>query len=282
MPQRQDGPSFDPTSSQSAQTATRAPKSTESTETRQVLMHRVISLNGAPDSAAAANKPKPAKNVERERDSDLSRTVHEWGIQRPGSTAPQLTESTESFESTELAVSTVSPAQSQPAHNLQASLEAQAHWATHSSISLEVFEETPLPPRILNANIEDAVTQQYDPATASRAMAFGAPSSDLASLDRALESARVLDDDHDFGVITHYQPTTTPAPSPAEPPARARPAQAQLHLSEELLPLQPQPQPPRMLLVPASIVWTVLTVFLLCVLALTGLIVAAVLRGQLF
>jgi hypothetical protein len=278
MPQRQDGPSFDPTSSQSVRTVTRAP-ATESTETRQVLMHRVISLNGVPESAAAAHKPKPVVKVERDRDIDLSRTVHEWGLQSPS--APQLTASTESAE---LAVSTVSSSQSQPAHNLQASLEAQAHWATHSSISLEVFEETPLPPRILNANIEDAVTQQYNPATVSRAMAFASSSSDLASLDRALESARVLDDDQEFGLITHYQPTGTPEPIPAEP--RARPAPAQLELSEELLRLetlqQPQPQQPRMLLVPASIVWTVLTVFFLCVLALTGLIVAAVLRGQLF
>jgi hypothetical protein len=266
MPQRQDGPSFDPTSSQSARTVTRAPAAppaTESTETRQVLMHRVISLNGPPESAAAVNKPKPAKV---DRDIDLSRTVHEWGVENPSASA--------FTEPTELAVATVSASQSQPAHNIQASLDA--HWATHSSISLEVFEETPLPPRILNANIEDAVTQQYQPAMVSRAMAFATSSSDLASLDRALESARVLDDDHEFGVITNYQPTTTPQPIPAEPPARAQPQPPQL----ELQPLQPQQ--PRMLLVPASIVWTVLTVFLLCLLALTGLTVAAVLRGQLF
>ena len=190
--------------------------------------------------------------------------MHEWGVQNP---------STSAFtESTEMAVSTVASSQSQPAHNIQGSLEA--HWATHSSISLEVCEETLLPPRILNANIEDAVTRQYDPATASRAMAFATSSSELASLDRALESARVLDDYHKFGLITDYQPTSTSEPLPAQPPARAQ--------QPQLEPLQPQPQQPRMLLVPASIVWTVLTIFLLCLLALTGLAVAAVLRGQLF
>jgi len=270
MPQRQDDPSFDPTSSQSVRTVMRAPAApggNESTETRQVLMHRVISLNGAPESAAAANKPKPVKV---NSDIDLSRTVHEWGVQNPSASAPHLT------ESIELAASS----QSQPAHNIQARVASlasvEARWATYSSISLEVFEETPLPPRILNANIEDAVTQQYEPAMASRAMAFATSSSDLARLDRALESAGVLDDDHEFGVITNYQPTTTPEPIPAAPPARAQPPQL------ELQPLQPQPQQPRMLLVPASIVWTVLTVFLLCLLALTVLTVAAVLRGQLF
>jgi hypothetical protein len=227
-------------------------------------MHRVISLNGAPESAAAANKPKPVKV---NSDIDLSRTVHEWGVQNASASA--------FTEPTELAVDTVPSSQSQPAHDTHASVEA--HWATYSSISLEVFEETPLPPRILNANIEDALTQQYEPAMASRVMAFATSSSDLARLDRALESAGVLDDDHEFGVITNYQPTTTPEPIPAAPPARVQPPQL------ELEPLQPQPQQqPRMLLVPASIVWTVLTAFLLCLLALTVLIVAAVLRGRLF
>lgn len=227
-------------------------------------MHRVIALNGVPETAAAVHKPKSA-NIDR--DIDLSRTMHEWGIQQQlaSASAPQLAESTESAE---LAVSAVSPSPSQPADNSKAS--AEAHWATHSSISLEIFEETPLPPRILNINVEDAVTQQYNPATTG--LAFGLPSSDLANLDRALESAGALDDDdHEFGVITNYQPTTTPEP------AIARAAQPP---SQELQ--TPPPPQPRMLLVPASIVWTLLTVCLLCVLALTGMIVAAVLRGRLF
>jgi hypothetical protein len=37
-----------------------------------------------------------------------------------------------------------------------------------------------------------------------------------------------------------------------------------------------------MLLVPISIIWTVLTIFSLCTLALTGLIITLALRGGLF
>lgn len=163
----QDGSTRDVNASQSARAA-----AVESTETRQVLMQRVIALNGVPEG---------------------------------GSTKP-------------------------------------------------LAPEPQLPQHILNANIEDAVTQQYHPVSATRAMALGTSISDLASLDRALESAGVLEA-QELAAITHFRP---PSPQEASPPAAPPLAQA--------APAQPQPH---MLLVPMSIVWTVLTVFSVCALALT-------------
>jgi hypothetical protein len=211
-------------------------------ETRNVLMQRVIALNGVAErpanTANTANAPKTA-------DSDLSRTVHEWSAHEnaPSSSASQPMVQRHA-----------------PTHDSQGSVDAQ--WATHSSISLEFSDATQLAPRILNSNVEDAVTQQF----ATNAQALGSSIADLASLDRALESAGVLEA-QELCAITNFR---QPAPVEPGPPVASSPTQA-----------APTPAPPRMLLVPAAIVWTVLTVFSLCALALTFLVVAYFLREQL-
>jgi len=232
MPKRHDGHSSDPSSGESARTVTRADRTSnvERTETRQVLMHRVIALNGVPEVMADKPKPQPV---------DLSRTVHEWGVE------PHL------------------PVHQAPMPKIEASPEPR--WATHSSISLESCEDAGLPARILSANIEDAVTQQFNPATVGRSLPLATSIGDLSSLDRALESAGVLEAHaHALGAVTIVRPPPEPEPQhvPTEAPQPA--------------PAQPQP---RMLLVPMSIVWTVLTVFSLCTLALTALVILVVLRN---
>lgn len=236
---------MEPTSSQSARTATRT-SAAESAEPTQVLMQRVIALNGLPEKGAA-KKPKPVLSG-----ADLSRTVHEWGIQphEPTAPSPQVV-------------------QSQLAHKIEVSANsiADADWATHSSISLELCDEPPLPPRILNATIDDAVTKQYTPAAAASALRR-APSFDLDTINLVRDSQ----DDSRFGLITHYRQTTSQERGPADPPQSAHAAPAELPSK--------QPQQPRMLLIPAYVVWTVLTVFSLCALAFASLIVAAILRGD--
>jgi len=189
-------------------------------------MQRVIALNGVPESESA-RPPRPKSG-----EVDLSRTVHEWRFEQP----------------------VPSPEASAP----KSEANAEPHWATHSSISLVSLEEPQpqLPVRFLNANIEDAVTRQYNPTTEPLPLATS--TADLASLDRALESAGVLEE-HDLGV-THYRPLPEPIPAEATPQR------------------QPQPQP-QMLLIPVSIVWAVTAVFSLCALALTGLVIWLVLRG---
>lgn len=190
-------------------------------------MQRVIALDGVPETRA-----KTAK-------TDLSQTVHEWAALEH------------------------EPSSGTPEPPLQ---RRDPQWATHSSISLQLCDDTQLSARILNASIDDAVTQQFNPAPSANAPTLATSTADLASLDRALESAGVLEA-HELDDITTFRQASTPGPIQPEAPS-----------STQAAPAQP---PPRMLLIPASIVWTVMTAFSLCVLALILLSIAFVFRGQL-
>jgi hypothetical protein len=250
MSDRRDGPNLDPTSRQSA--------------ARSVAT--TTGVTGAAGSAAPAPENTETRQVLVQRvialsgvpegpkltpkptptGIDLSRRVHEWGLRQNAPITTKL---------------------QQPADNVP----VDAQWATHSSISLEFCSDAQLPQDILNANIEDAVTLQYSPAATKTTVEFGTTTTDLVSLDRAWQSAGVPEA-QELSAITNLREPSAPELTAAEAPPPTQPA-----------PIQPAPiqPPPRMMLVPAAIVWAVLTVFSLCALTLTLLIVTYLFRDHL-
>lgn len=222
---------------------------------RRVLMQRVIALNGVVNSPKQA-EPFPPKAAPVENPGaphrptiDLAATALEWGAERLAAkvTPTPVPETLAARPSTSSPQSQLQP---QPA---QSQGDDDAQWASYSSISMRPVDDLLLSQRILRTNIEDAVTMQYDPAATARAMAAGSTIVDLASLDRALESAGVP---HDQG----FQ-LPSPAPQTLAPTA---------------------PKPVKLLVVPASLAWTVLGAFALCALALAYFVVAFFLCDQPF
>ena len=130
---------------------------------------------------------------------------------------------------------------------------ADAQWATYSSISLELCDDLRLSQRIFSASVEDAVTQQFDPNIAPRSLPVVASLSDLATIAPYHKAADALKEQAPDVATPH---TSVPAP-----PAAA-------------------PSQPRMILVPASVVWTVSIALAISLLALTLLVLAFVLHSQ--
>jgi hypothetical protein len=122
----------------------------------QVLMQRVIALTGVVDTVAEkpARQPVILGPIEIPKavhnpPVDLSATSLEWGGRPIGAKAP---------------------APSKPAPAPESNDFVDAQWATHSSIALELCDDAPFAQRMLSMNIEDAVTQQYNPNVATRVL----------------------------------------------------------------------------------------------------------------
>lgn len=193
----------------------------ENTQPSQVLMQRVIALSGVVEiSDKAARQPVLVAPAEAPK-VDLSRTSLEWGGRQIGAKAQ-----------------TALP---DSAPDLIKSNELDAEWATHSSIRLELCEDSLLTSRLLSLSIDDAVTKQYTPNAVTSLL--GASSNEPELVSKLLEA------------------------DPVDPaPALAAPREAS--------------GGPKMLVVPAGLAWAVAGAFSVCALALVYLVTAFLACGH--
>jgi hypothetical protein len=131
----------------------------ETTQPSQVLMQRVIALSGVVEISNKAARqpvlpaPVAAPKVMHNEPVDLSKTSLEWGGRQIGAAAAKAQ------------VEALQSASASTANNADDNVDAE--WATHSSIALELCDDSLLSSRALSLNIEDAVTQQYNPNAAT-------------------------------------------------------------------------------------------------------------------
>lgn len=291
----------------------------ESTQPRQVLMQRVIALTGvveAPESAArqrasalkAETMASPAKAAETDPARalvDLSATALEWGARQPVRITTKASKPAESLPEPDTS---------------QAKEALDAQWATHSSISLELCDLSrsvlslniedavtqQYHPRAPSSDLLTTGSSINDLASLDRVLeAAGA---------REAQERPLITKLRDAAPATAAPPPAPPAP-PATPassssaaalhaPARAAaasppvasPAAASSSVASpaarSAAPASPSatwPSPPaslhtkpapRLLVVPASVAWTVAAAFTLCTLVLAYLVVSTLVCGQ--
>jgi hypothetical protein len=130
----------------------------ENSQPSQVLMQRVIALSGVVEISDKAARqpvlppPVVAPKAVHNEPVDLSKTSLEWGGRQLGAVAKAQREALE--------IGSTSTAN-------KSDDSVDAEWATHSSLALELCEDSLLSSRAMLLNIEDAVTQQYNPNAAT-------------------------------------------------------------------------------------------------------------------
>jgi hypothetical protein len=261
---------------------------------RSVLAQRVIALNGPAESSESKAldhidrivrkkvwpfDPGASHSIYNARGVDLTTTALEWGGRRLG-IAAEAARAPKPGLVLQQRAEFAAPAARAPKE------AGDAQWATHSSIALELYDDSPLSPRILSSNIEDAVTREYHNPVTAKAAAARAVVPDLAGLDQALETAGVLDTGA-FGLVTSVREAQTPEPMPAPPElapaaplvaaplplAAAQPYPAPAAASATALALDVPPQH-HVFIVPATMAWTFLGVLSVCALGFLYLALA--------
>jgi hypothetical protein len=203
----------------------------EASPPNQVLMQRVIALTGVVEISDKPARQRiivaPAEAAQHQPPIDLSATSLEWGGRQ--------IEGQANAESAE---------RPKPAPAIETNDYVDAQWATHSSIALELCDDSPLTQRLLSMNIEDAVTQQYNP---NAVVTAGAAELELVTKVRGPE--------------VRLPEVRGPEVRGPEPPPVASGS-------------------PRVLVVPAALAWTVAAAFSVCALALAYLLTAFLACGH--